>query len=334
VSETEKPGGNNDKLPTSGRVSSPRAYFGRASRAATGAQRAGSAEAPAPGPSVGPRRPPVYRAGDPALRPFAGFALALPPATPLTGAVAALSGIRDGEHEKLFIDLGTSLVRSTLRRDEKAGTLSLILSRAQSAETYGALLASLRYVNDAPAPANGVRRITLQTIDIGGRTKDVASALFGVGEVPPEPSVELDATDERIVLGEKQRFNTDGDYTLWWWPNLLPGAAERGVRTGEAEPDPMVSTGSYFSAGGRLYRIFDTVPELPAAPRRAAADAAAANDSVAPRARATDHAVWVPGSGVPPPGIARMLRLEDVFGSDMQDAITRRLLEHRLAAGR
>jgi len=32
--------------------------------------------------------------------------------------------------------------------------------------------------------------------------------------------------------------------------------------------------------------------------------------------------------------LARMLRLEDVFGSEMQDAIARRRIEQRLAAGR
>ena len=45
-------------------------------------------------------------------------------------------------------------------------------------------------------------------------------------------------------------------------------------------------------------------------------------------------AVWMPGRGVPPPGFARarMLRLEDIFGSDMQDAISRRLIDLRIAA--
>ncbi|HEY7609322.1 MAG TPA: hypothetical protein VIF14_08835 [Alphaproteobacteria bacterium] len=347
MSDKDKPSGNENRRPPSGAVSSPRAYFGRASRAVTGGLRAGITEVSGPGPAAAPRRPPVYRAGDPALRLFADFALSLPSTAPLTGATATLSGIRDGEHEKLFIDLGTSLVRSTPRRDEKAGTLSLILSRMQSGETYGTLLASLRYVNDAPAPTHGARRITLQTIDARGATNEVGSAQFGVGEAPLEPVAELETTDERIVIGEKVCFNTDGGYTLFWWPNLLPGAVERAaeagrrMRAGAAQPDPAASTGSYFSAGGKLYRIFDAAADRAAAPRAAAPEPAAApahlaaNDSVAPPPRAASDAVWVPGRGVPPPGFerARMLRLEDIFGSDMQDAIARRLIEHRIAAG-
>ncbi len=297
-----------------------------------------------PGRSAGPKRAPVYRAGDPALRLFAGFVLPLPPTTPLTGAVATLSGIRDGEREKLFIDLGTSLVRATPRRDEKAATLSLILSRTQSAETYGALLASLRYVNDAAAPTNGVRQIALQTIDAGGRSKEVAVAIFGVGEAPPESGVALVATDERVVVGEKQSFNSDGDYTLFWWPRVLPGAADRArrVRLGDSEPEAAGLAASYFSGGGRRYRLFDRAAEPAAAERAAAPEAAsaplaaallAANDS-GPDARTSGDALWLPGRGVPPPGFARarMLRLEDVFGSDMQDAIERRLIEQRLSA--
>jgi len=247
--------------------------------------------------------------------------------------VATLSGVRDGEHEKLFIDLGTSLVRSTPRRDEKAGTLGLILSRTQSAEIYGGLLASLRYVNAAAAPTSGVRQIALQTIDAGGRANDVASAVFGVGEAPPEAGTDFVAADESIVVGEKLSFNSEGDFTLFWWPRLLPGAADRARRAkpGEPEPDAAGLTGSYFSAGGRLYRLFDPETERAAAP-----EPAAANDSAPRHLRWTSDSVWVPRRGVPPPGFARarMLRLEDIFGSDMQDAMARRLIEQRLASGR
>lgn len=332
--ENEKPAPEDQPRPPSGPVSSPRAYFGRASRAATGAWR-GISEVPDAAPAAGPRRPPVYRAGDPALRLFAELTLPFPAPAPLAGAIATLSGVRDGAHEKLFIDLGISRVRAMPRRDDKAGTLSLILSRTQSAETYGALLASLRYVNDAPAPTNGTRRIVLQTVDGSGGTKDVAAALFGVGAAPSESESDLLTADEQVVLGEKQTFNSDGDYTLFWWPRLLPGAAERARRakSGEPEPDAAGLTGSYFSAGGRLYRLFD-----PAAERVGAPEPVAANDSAAaaPHVRWTSDAVWIPGRGAPPPGFerARMLRLEDVFGSDMQDAIARRLIEQRLAAGR
>ena len=207
--------------------------------------------------------------------------------------------------------------------------MSLILSRTQSAETYSSLLASLRYVNDAPAPTNGVRSIALQTIDAGGRTQGVASAMFGVGAAPPQAGTDIVDDDERVVFGEKQRFNSDGDYTLFWWPSLLPGAAYRLRRTRSAEPEPE-SAGSYFSAGGKVYRLFD-----PAAERIQQTDPAppAANDG-APNVRWTSDSVWLPGRGVPPPGFerARMLRLEDVFGSDMQDAIARRLVEQRLAS--
>ena len=348
MSENAQPGKEN-RRPPSGPVSSPRAYFGRASRAATGALRAGISEVPEPGPPTAPRRPHVYRAGDPALRLFAGFTLPLPPTTPLTGAIAALSGIADGEHEKLFIDLGTSLVRATPRRDAKAGTLSLILSRTQSAETYSTLLASLRYVNDAPEPTNGVRQLALQIVDAGGRAKDVATAVFGIGEAPPEP--ELVAEDGRIVFGEKLAFNTDGDYTLFWWPDRLPPTAERArgatppVSPARADASPEAAAGSFFSAGGKLYRLFDAASERPSPappepqpirlPPPVGTQAPAANDSAPPRRATANNPVWVPGRGVPPPGFERAnaLRLEDIFGSDMQDAIARRLIDLRIAAG-
>jgi hypothetical protein len=348
VSETEKPSSEENRRPPSGPVSSPRAYFGRASRAATRALRAGITEVPEPGSSVMPKRPPVYHAGDPALRLFAGFTLPLPPAAPLTGAVATLTGIRDGAHEKLFIDLGTSLVRSTPRRDEKEGSLSLVLSRTQSAETYATLLASLRYVNDAAEPTTGARQVALQMIDGRGRARDVALSVFGVGEAPPETGTTIVAEDERVIIGEKLSFNSDGDFTLFWWPNLLQSAAaraDRARRAKAAEPDPEAAAGSYFSAGGRLYRVFDEERERPAPPTPAvaapppayalAAPATAANDSRPPAPRAANDSVWVPGRGAPPPGFerARMLRLEDIFGSDMQDAISRRLIEQRIAAG-
>lgn len=382
----QEPGKKQSNRPPSGPVSSPRAYFGRASRAATGALRAGisdSAEAP---PAAAPRRPTSYRAGDPALRLFAGFALPLAPTTPLTGAVATLSGIRDGEHERLFIDLGTSLVRAAPQRDESAGTLRLVLSRTQSAETYGTLLASLRYVNDAPAPAPGARRIALEVVDASGRARNAAEAVFSVGEEPreaapaavsvpseapnaaalaalapgtgPTPADEP-ALDERIVLGESFAFNADGDYTVFWWPSRLPAPAERMRR---APQGPAPDAGSFFSAGGRLYRVFESPaePPLPAAPKLpdvplavlpgvpapapaplaaaavlSAQTPVAANDSAPAPQRAANDSVWVPGRGVPPPGFARapMLRLEDIFGSDMQDAIARRLIDMRIASG-
>jgi hypothetical protein len=335
VSDKEKSNTEENRRPPSGPVSSPRAYFGRASRAATRALRAGISEMAEPGYSALPKRPPIFHAGDPALRLFAGFSLPLPPTAPLTGAVAMLSGIRDGEHEKVFIDLGTSLVRSTPRRDEKEGTLTLVLSRTQSAETYAALLSSLRYVNDASPPTAGPRQVALQMIDPSGRARDVATTIFGVGEAPPEVTTTIVAEDERVVIGEKQSFNSDGDFTLYWWPNLLPAAAERAAcRAKPAEPDADAAASSYFSAGGKLYRLFDPATERAPAAQPAAATPAAANDSLPPAARAANDAIWAPDRGVPPPGFerARMLRLEDIFGSDMQDALSRRLLEQRLAA--
>jgi hypothetical protein len=346
VSEQNTPGKDENRRPPSGPLSSPRAYFGRASRAATGALRAGTGAMGEPAPAAARRRPPVYRAGDPALRLFAGFSLSLPPTTFLTGAIATLAGIQDGEHEKLYVDLGTSLVRAALRRDENAGTLSLILSRTQNAETYGALLASLRYVNDASPPTHGVRRIALQTIDAGGRAHDVAAAQFGVGEAAPEEKTEFVADDERVVVGETFTFNTDGDYTLFWWASRLPSPAERARRSAEPaapgapaaapETTPEAAAGSFFSAGGKLYRLFDAPPERGAPSSVPSAPApAAANDSAPAQRRAANDSVWVPGRGAPPPGFerTRMLRLEDIFGSDMQDAIARRLIDMRLAAG-
>lgn len=376
MSEQDPPSREQNRRPPSGPVSSPRAYFGRASRNATGALRAGISEMPEPPSPLASRRPPIYRAGDPALRLFAGFSLSLPATTPLTGAIVTLSGIRDGEHERLFVDLGTSLVRSTPRRDEQAGKLSLILSRTQSAETYATLLGSLRYVNDAAAPTHGVRAIALQIIDGGGHAQDVASVQFGVGEAPPEPVTEIVAADERIVFGENLHFNTDGDYTLFWWPRLLPDAAQRARRVARpadltTEAGPEAAASSFFSAGGKVYRLFDSVerPSAPApivTPARAAAPIAtptasaataapappapanpirvappmgaplAANDQAAPaKPAAANDPVWVPGRGAPPPGFERprMLRLEDIFGSDMQDAMARRLIDMRLAAG-
>ena len=42
----------------------------------------------------------------------------------------------------------------------------------------------------------------------------------------------------------------------------------------------------------------------------------------------------MPGRGLPPPGFdpPPPLRLEDVFGSDMENALIRRLVEQRIAA--
>jgi hypothetical protein len=364
VSNEDPPSKAENRRPPSGPVSSPRAYFGRASRAATGALRIGISGAGEPAPAASRRRPPVYRAGDPALRLFAGFTLPLPPATPLTGAIATLSGIQDGEHEKLYIDLGTSLVRVTQRRDEKADTLSVILSRTQSAETYAALLASLRYVNGASTPTKGARRIALQTIDAGGRANEVGMVRFGVGEAPPEEKTEFVAADERVVLGETVTFSADGDYTLFWWPRRLPAPAERA--RGGAEPaappsPPDGGAGSFFSAGGKVYRLFETAAaaapptgapvappaEAPAPAPAAASDSAprgspsvapaplAANDSPPAKPRAANDSVWGSGQGSPPAGFerARVLRLEDIFGSDMQDAIARRLIDLRIASG-
>jgi len=348
VSDEGKPSTAENRRPPSGPISSPRAYFGRASRAATRALRNGITEAE-PFPPTAPRRRFVYRAGDPALRLLPTLTLPFPTTAPLTGAVATLSGVRDGKHERLFIDLGTSLVRATPRRDDDAGTLALILSRTQSAETYRGLLASLRYVNDAAAPTDGVRRIAVQIVDASGRTQEVVASAFGVGEAPPEEPNEPNEADQRtvheqIVLGEKIRFNSDGDFTLFWWPRLLPGAADRGRRgarpsealtDGAADADSAGQAGSFFSAGGRVYRLFDPEVERPAAPEPVRAPLAANDRALeSENAPAESDAVWTPGRGVPPPGFARarILRLEDIFGSDMQDAISRRLIEQRIAA--
>jgi hypothetical protein len=344
--------------PPSGPVSSPRAYFGRASRAAARALQNGITEAPDSGSATSPRGPLVYKAGDPALRVLAHLTLPFPPTAPLTGAIVTLSGVRDGEHEKLFIDLGTSLVRATPRRDEPGGTLALMLSRSQSTETYRGLLASLRYVNDAGAPTHGARRIALQAVDASGRIHDVAAAAFGVGEAPSEEE-KSPPPDERVTVGDTITFNTDGNFTLFWWPRLLPGAADRGrraARPSEADPEAGLA-GSFFSAGGRVYRLFDPAPEraheraaergAERGPERAAPRVRAAPPPGRPLVAANDRApeptepragadvIWMPGLGLPPPGFARarMLRLEDIFGSDMQDAIARRLIEARLAAG-
>jgi len=360
VSDEGKPSTARNRRPPSGPVSSPRAYFGRASRAATRALRNGITEAEPFPPTVARPRQFVYRAGDPAMRLLPTLTLPFPPTTPLTGAIATLSGMRDGEHERLFIDLGTSLVRATPRRDDDAGTLALVLSRTQSAETYRGLLASLRYVNDAAAPTDGGRRIAVQIVDASGRTQEVVSSAFGVGAAPPEalpeevPEIDEPEIDEPIVLGEKIRFNSDGDFTLFWWPRLLPGAADRGRRSakpGDADADAgdaenaAGQAGSFFSAGGRVYRLFDPQAERPALPERRRAPVVA-NDRVpkavapnwsapaAANAPEESDAVWTPERGVPQPGFerARMLRLEDIFGSDMQDAVARRLIELRIAA--
>jgi hypothetical protein len=385
VSEQE-PKKEENRRPPSGPVSSPRAYFGRASLAATGALRNGISGTPAPGPEAAEKRAPVFRVGDPALRLFSGFELPFSPTTPLTGAIATLTGVRDGDHEKLFVDLGTSLVRAARQHDEERGTLTLTLSRTQSTETYSTLLASLRYVNDAPAPAPGIRRIALQILDAGGAPREVAEAQFGVGEAPRDENAAADAApapaesaaardgagggdgtaDPRLVIGETLAFSADGGYTVFWWPNRLPAQAGPVRRAAQpAEPSPEAAAGSFFSAGGKLYRLFEPpagraappltaapLAESPGVPAPALAPAytppaplaasavlsaqtpAAANDTAPLPQRAANDSVWVPGRGVPPPGFARpsMLRLEDIFGSDMQDAIARRLIDMRIAA--
>ncbi len=348
-------------MPAAGLVSSPRIYFGRASRAATSSLRAAMA-GPPPVASAAANPAPVYRAGDPALRLFATLNLPFAPTTPLTGAIATLSGIADGEREKLLLELGTSLVRSTARRDEAAGTLTLILSRTQSADVYRTLLTSVRYVNEAPEPSCGLRKVALQTVDAAGTVTDVAVAMIGIGatvcEALPEPppteaamppkspvsvsehaaATEAEATppllDRRVVLGESMRFNSDGDFTLFWWPRLLATSRARRAKTGEPLPDAAAQPGSFFSQGGRHYRVFDPEAEAPPpAQPRAANDAIAAKAGDDTARPAND--VWTPGRGLPPPGfdLPPMLRLEDVFGSDMENALVRRLVEQRIAAG-
>jgi len=367
LSEREEPNAETKPIPARGLVSSPRGYFGRASRAAARSTRAAPSEpAAAPG-AAGPQAP-VYRAGDPALRLFATLTLPFPPTAPLTGAIATLSGIADGEHEKLLIELGTSLVRATPRRDEASGTLSLILSRTHSAEVYRSLLATLRYVNDAAEPSPGLRKAALQTVDAAGTVADVAATTIGVGEIEPAapdvapsagaettetnetagdvsakstaPAGEPPALDKRVIFGESMRFNSDGDFTLFWWPRLLATGRSRRAKTGEPAPEPAALPGSYFSQGGRHYRVFDPEPEAPAPAQPRAANDAAKRARAAAEATDDDAArpandVWMPGRGLPPPGFARapMLRLEDVFGSDMENALVRRLVEQRIAAG-
>ncbi|MCW5774330.1 MAG: hypothetical protein KIT16_21990 [Rhodospirillaceae bacterium] len=325
-------------------LSSPRAYFGRASRATTGPLRpAGDDSGAEAEPLQVEARPPVYRAGDPALRVFSRLRLPVSPTVPLTGAVVVLSGVRDGTRERLLVDLGTTLVRSSPQRDEAAGTFTLTLGRTQSAETYRGLLASLRYVNEAPAPTPGSRQVRLDIVDATGASQSIEAVQVHVGALP--------AADENhdgpITLGEAVRFNVEGDYTLFWWPRLLSAAGERArpARAPEGAPAP---ASSYFSGGGQVYRLFD--PQPPAPPHAALAPSApppsaptpsayprAANDASGrtPAPVGREEQVWTPEHGEPPPGFerARMLRLEDVFGSDMQDALTRRLLEQRLAAG-
>ena len=363
VSEREDPSAETKPMPASGLVSSPRIYFGRASRAATSSLRAAIAgKRPAASAAANPA--PVYRAGDPALRLFGALTLPFSPTAPLTGAIATLSGIADGEREKLLLELGTSLVRSTARRDEAAGTLTLILSRTQSADVYRTLLASVRYVNEAPEPSSGLRKVALQTVDAAGTVTDVAVTMIGIGdaarealaepppaeaamaaaiaasmsELAPAAGAEAEAAppvlDRRVVLGESMRFNSDGDFTLFWWPRLLATSRARRAKTGEPLPDAAAQPGSFFSQGGRHYRVFDPEAEAPpSAQPRAANDAIAAKSGDDTARPAND--VWTPGRGLPPPGfdLPPMLRLEDVFGSDMENALVRRLIEQRMAAG-
>jgi len=360
--------------PAAGLVSSPRGYFGRASRAAIGPARAAVAE---PAPS---RRPAAYRAGDPAVRVFGTIEMPFAPLTPLTGAVATLSGIADGEHEKLMVELGTTLVRATHARDEAAGTYSLTLNRTQSAEVYRALLGSVRYVNDAAELHTGPRRVVLQAVDAAGTMAEIATATIAVGDMPvetapaaeePSPTVDragaaaADETpaalgdrtappigapvlDRRVVLGETMRFNSDGDFTLFWWPRLLANGRARRVRFAEPATEAATPPGSFFSQGGRTYRVFDPESDAPPPQRHAATAAQAARESAAPEtaANAASEAqpdagagipandVWMPGRGLPPPGFEAPppLRLEDVFGSDMENALVRRLIEQRIAA--
>jgi hypothetical protein len=156
---------------------------------------------------------------------------------------------------------------------------------------------------------------------------------------------------------------------VFWWPSRLPPVPAR-ARRAARQPSPEAAAGSFFSDGGKLYRLFEaheerrappmSVPltsapqaEVPAVPEAvspltlapaqaplaasavlAAQTPAAANDSAPGPQRAANDSVWVPGRGVPPPGFARpsMLRLEDIFGSDMQDAVARRLIDMRIAA--
>ncbi len=128
---------------------------------------------------------------------------------------------------------------------------------------------------------------------------------------------------------------TDGGYTLFWWP---PAPPRRGARpaTGAKAPDPAAAHPSFFSAGGRVYRLFAPRPGAPdpGVPETGAADLAAVPPVATPPQEG--DRLWTAGGAQPSPGLATppMLRLEDVFGSDMADALTRRVIEQRLAAGR
>jgi hypothetical protein len=359
VGEEQDSSGEDRGLGERAPLSSPRAYFGRASRATSGPL--GPAKDDADAAESG--RPPVYRAGDPALRIFAKLHLPFPTTMPLTGAVATLSGVRDGAHEKLLIDLGTTRVRSALERDEAAGTVGLALSRTQSAETYRGLLGSLRYVNDAAPPTLGARHVAIAIADAAGDRHEIGATDLVVDAALPEPGPEpgpepaheeahreaaetAEAAlppDERITDGDAMRFNVEGGYTLFWWPRLLHGAAPRARQAAEpeaaGEAGPAGIAGSYFSGGGRVYRLFGR--QAPAEHRPPPPRSTAANDEdeQAPspyREAWLPDGMWTPGSGDPPPGFERapMLRLEDVFGSDMADALSRRLLEQRIASGR
>jgi hypothetical protein len=145
--------------------------------------------------------------------------------------------------------------------------------------------------------------------------------------------------DRRVVLGESMRFNSDGDFTLFWWPRLLAAGRTHRARAVEPAPDAALP-GSFFSQGGRHYRVFDPEIEAPPVPQPRAANDALAARAAGALAAGADTArpandVWMPGRGMPAPGFERPppLRLEDVFGSDMENALVRRLVEQRIAAG-
>src|SRR5688572_22536189 len=123
-------------------VPPPSAYLARA-RAAIGAA------APAPS-GVRVRRlsgeplPAVYHAQDPALRLIRDSRLPHAPRDLLTGVVVRLSGVADGEQERLLYDLGDTSIRAFPTWAD--GTLTLVFARRETAARYRTILRTLRYL--------------------------------------------------------------------------------------------------------------------------------------------------------------------------------------------
>jgi hypothetical protein len=169
--------------------------------------------------------PKTYQAHEPALRLIRDLQLPHDPRELLTGMVVRLSGVADGERERLLYDLGDTAIRAFPTFAE--GTLTVVFARREVAARYRSILRTLRYLNRAPSPVPGERRVVVQTVDSTGALHMVADLRFSV-VVSGNPATAVEADPPpAIVDGDAHAFSDAQAYTVHWWPHRLAKPPER-----------------------------------------------------------------------------------------------------------